>query len=134
MSIAFPEPDKGVLARRDEILDGLSKLVAPEALVVSEDERRAFETDALTAYRKMPLAVVLPSSTEEVSAVLKFCRQHGVKVVPRGAGTSLAGGAIPQEDAIVLGVAKMNRELDLDFENRTARVQSGITNLAISQA
>src|SRR4051812_17859551 len=92
MSIAFPKPDEAVVGRRDEILSGLAQLVAPEALVTSEDERRAFETDALTAYRKMPLAVVLPSSTEEVSAVLKFCRQHGVKVVPRGAGTSLAGG------------------------------------------
>jgi glycolate oxidase len=134
MSIAFPEPDAAVLGRRDEILAGLSRLVAPEALITTADECRAFETDALTAYRRMPLAVVLPSTTKEVSQVLRFCRQHGVKVVPRGAGTSLAGGAIPQEDAIVLGVAKMNRVLDLDFENRTARVQAGITNLAISQA
>jgi glycolate oxidase len=82
----------------------------------------------------MPLAVVLPSTTEEVSAVLKFCHANGVKVVARGAGTSLAGGAIPQEDAIVLGVAKMNRVLAVDFANRAARVQSGITNLAISEA
>ena len=123
MSIAFPKPDAGVLARRDEILADLAQLVAPEALVVSEDERRAFETDALTAYRKMPLAVVLPSTTEEVSAVLKFCHEHGVKVVARGAGASLAGGAIPQEDAIILGVAKMNRVLETDFENRTAHLR-----------
>jgi glycolate oxidase len=134
MTIAFPKPDEAVLSRRDEILAGLGRLLPSEALIVTEDERRAFETDALTSYRRMPLAVVLPTTTEEVAAVLQFCRQHGVKVVPRGAGTSLAGGAIPQEDAIVLGVAKMNRVLDLDFENRTARVQSGITNLAISQA
>src|SRR3954466_7922995 len=134
MSITFPLPDEAVIVRRDEILTGLAQLVAPEALVVSEDERRAFETDALTAYRKMPLAVVLPSTTEEVSAVLKFCHAHGVMVVPRGAGTSLAGGAIAQEDAIILGVAKMNRILDTDFENRTVRVQAGVTNLAISQA
>src|SRR4051812_35066090 len=134
MSIAFPKPDEGVLAHRDEILAGLAQLVAPEALVVSEDELRAFETDALTAYRKLPLAVVLPSTTKEVSAVLKFCHAHGVKVVPRGAGTSLAGGAIPQEDAIILGIAKMNRVLETDFANRTVRVQAGVTNLAISQA
>jgi glycolate oxidase len=134
MSIPFPQPDERILARREAIIDGLRPLVAPEALIVSEDERRAFETDALTAYRKMPLAVVLPSTTGEVSAVLKFCHANGVKVVARGAGTSLAGGAIPQEDAIVLGVAKMNSVLDVDFQNRTARVQSGITNLAISQA
>jgi glycolate oxidase len=133
MSLAFPLPDEAVLARRDEILRGLAPLVAPEALIVTEDERRAFETDGLTAYRKMPLAVVLPSSTEEVSAVMRFCHENGVKVVARGAGTSLAGGAIAQEDAIILGVAKMNRLLKADFENRTARVQSGITNLGISQ-
>src|SRR4051794_15099381 len=133
MTIASPKPDEAILARRDQILTGLARLVAPEALVTSEDERHAFETDALTAYRKMPLAVVLPSTTEEVSAVLKFCHEHGVKVVPRGAGTSLAGGAIAQEDAIILGVSKMNRVLEVDFESRTARVQSGITNLAISQ-
>src|SRR5918997_1071318 len=134
MSIRFPTPDARILARRDAIIEGLRPLVATEALIVSEDERRAFETDALTAYRKMPLAVVLPSTTEEVSAVLKFCHANSVKVVARGAGTSLAGGAIPQEDAIVLGVAKMNRVLEVDFANRTARVQSGITNLAISDA
>ena len=134
MTIAFPAPDIAVLNRRDEILAGLARLVPGEALIVSEDERRAFETDALTAYRKMPLAVVLPSSTEEVARVLRFCHQNGVKVVPRGAGTSLAGGAIPQEDAIVLGVAKMNRVIDVSFANRAARVQAGITNLAISQA
>ncbi|MBV9077574.1 MAG: FAD-binding protein [Methylobacteriaceae bacterium] len=134
MSIAFPDPDPAILARREAILAGLSRLVAPEALVTSEDERRAFETDGLTAYRRLPLAVVLPSSTAEVAAVLAFCNREGVKVVPRGAGTSLAGGAIPQEDAIVLGVSKMTRVLSVDFENRTARVEAGITNLAISAA
>lgn len=134
MSIAFPEPDAAILARRDEIVAGLAELVAPEALVTSTDERRAFETDGLTAYRRMPLAVVLPSSTAEVSAVLAYLDRHGVKVVPRGAGTSLAGGAIPQEDAVVVGISKMSRVLDLDFENRFARVEAGITNLAISGA
>ncbi|MGO4572924.1 FAD-linked oxidase C-terminal domain-containing protein [Microvirga sp. 2TAF3] len=134
MSIAFPKPDGAILSRRSEIVAGLRRLVAPEALIISEDERRAFETDGLTAYRQIPLAVVLPSSTEEVAAVLRFCNEHGVKVVPRGAGTSLSGGAIPQEDAIVLGVAKMNRVLEVDFSNRIARVESGITNLGISQA
>src|SRR5919112_1160277 len=133
MTIPFPTPDAAILARRDEILRGLAPLVAPEALIVTEDERRAFETDGLTAYRKMPLAVVLPSSTEEVSAVMRYCHGSGVKVVARGAGTSLAGGAIAQEDAIILGVAKMNRLLHADFKNRTARVQAGITNLGISQ-
>ena len=127
--IAFPAPDAEIMGRRDESSPGLAQLVAPEALITTEDERRAFETDALTAYRRMPLAVVLPATTEEVAAVLGFCNEHGVKVVPRGAGTSLAGGAIPQEDAIVLGVSKMNKVLDVNFADRTMRVQSGITNL-----
>jgi glycolate oxidase len=134
MTIAFPEPDASIVARRDEIIAGLARLVAPEALIVTEDERRAFETDALTSYRRMPLAVVLPSSTEQVSAVMRYLSQNGVKIIARGAGTSLAGGAIPQEDAVVVGVSKMTRVLDMDFANRTIRVESGITNLGISAA
>ena len=134
MTIAFPKPDEAILSRRAEIIAGLARLVAGEALIVSEDERRAFETDGLTAYRQMPLAVVLPSSTAEVSAILRFCHDNGVKVVPRGAGTSLCGGAIPQADAIVLGVAKMNRVLEVDLADRFIRVEAGITNLGISQA
>ncbi len=134
MTIRFPDPDPQILARRDEILAGLAPLVAAEALIVSEDERRAFETDGLTAYRQMPLAVVLPSTTEEVSKVMAYCHAQGVRVVPRGAGTSLAGGAIAQGDAIILGTAKMTRILDIDFADRVAKVQSGITNLAISGA
>ena len=133
-SIAFPVPDSAILARRDAIIAGLAALVPAQCLITSEDERRAFETDALTAYRRMPLAVVLPTSTAEVAAVLAFCKREGVKVVPRGAGTSLAGGAIPQEDAIVLGTSKLNQVLTINYADRTARVQAGITNLAISQA
>lgn len=133
-AIAFPEPDQTIIARRDAIIEGLAKLVSPGCLITSTDERRAFETDAFTAYRMLPLAVVLPASTQEVSAVLKFCYENGVKVVPRGAGTSLAGGAIPQEDAIVLGVSKMSRILDINFADRSMRVEAGITNLSITGA
>ena len=134
MTIAFPLPDADILARREAILEGLARLVAPDALIASEDERRAFDTDALTAYRRLPLAVVLPSSTREVADVMRFCHENGVKVVARGAGTSLAGGAIPQEDAVVLGVSKLNRVISVDYANRAMRVEAGITNLAISQA
>ncbi len=132
--IAFPQPDPSILARRDEIIAGLSALLPKSALIVSEEERRAFETDALTAYRRLPLAVALPSSTEEIASVLKFCRQAGVNAVPRGAGTSLSGGAIPQEDAVVIGLSKMNRILEINLADRYARVQAGVTNLAISDA
>ena len=133
-AIAFPTPDPRILARREPILAGLAALLPPECLITAEDERRAFETDALTAYRRLPLAVALPRSTQEVSAVLKFLRAEGVKVVPRGAGTSLSGGAIPQEDAVVVGVSKLNRILQVDYANRTARVEAGVTNLGITDA
>lgn len=132
MTIAFPLPDAAILARRDSIIAAMRDLLPPECVIESEEERRAFETDALTAYRKMPLAVVLPRSTQEVAAVMRYCHEAGVKVVARGAGTSLSGGAIPQEDAIILGLAKMSRVLDVNFADRTMRVEAGITNLAIS--
>jgi len=131
---SLPEPDKEVLARSSAIIKDLEQLLAPDAVISDEEGRRAFEADALTAYRRMPLAVVLPRSTEEVSKVLRYCHQNRVKVVPRGAGTSLSGGALPAEDAIVVGVSKMKRVLEVDYENRTIRVQAGITNLAISEA
>ena len=133
-SVAFPEPDPAILAKREAIVAGLRLILPHDAVVDSLEERRAFETDALTAYRRVPLAVALPSSTEEVSRVLAFLNAEGVPVVPRGAGTSLAGGAIPQEDAVVVGVSKMNRVLDVDFADRVARVQSGVTNLAVTHA
>jgi len=130
----LPEPDREVLARSSAIIKDLEQLVAPEAVISDEEGRRAFEADALTSYRRVPLAVVLASSTEEVSRVLKYCHKNRLKVVPRGAGTSLSGGALPSEDAIVICIAKMNRVLELDYQNRTIRVQAGITNLAISDA
>lgn len=133
MGIAFPLPDQAIVARRDEIIAGLAHILPSDCLVISEDERRAFETDALTAYRKMPLAVALPHNTDMVSALLTYCHRHGVKVVPRGAGTSLAGGAIAQEDAIIICLSKMSRVLDVNFSNRTMRVEAGITNLKISE-
>lgn len=133
-AIQFPIPDGTILARRDEIVAGLAALVPPQCLVTTEDEMRPFETDALTAYRRMPLAVVLPRSTDEVSAVLRYCFEAGVNVVPRGAGTSLAGGAIPQEDAVVIGVSKLNRVLNFDRASRTITVEAGITNVAVSAA
>ena len=133
MGIAFPIPDQAIIARRDAIIAGLAQILPGDCLVVSEDERRAFETDALTAYRKMPLAVALPQNTEMVSAVMAYCHQEGIKVVPRGAGTSLAGGAIAQEDAVIICLSKMTAVLDVNFPNRTMRVEAGMTNLKISE-
>ncbi|MFN3746861.1 MAG: FAD-binding oxidoreductase [Hyphomicrobiaceae bacterium] len=130
----LPPPDRAVVARRDAIARDLARLVGPGGVIADEDGRRAFETDGLTAYRCMPLAVVLPRSTDEVSRVLKYAYENGIIVIPRGAGTSLCGGALPAEDAIIVGVSRMNRILEIDLENRTARVETGITNLGISAA
>lgn len=132
--IAMPVPDRDVLARRDTIVAALARLVGPGGMISDTDGRRAFETDGLTAYRCMPLAVVLPRTTEEVSRILAYCHANKIKVVARGAGTSLCGGALPAEDAVVVGVSKMNKVLAVDTLNRTARVEVGITNIGISNA
>ncbi|HEX8045821.1 FAD-binding oxidoreductase, partial [Rhizobium sp.] len=133
-AISFLAPRADVLARRSEIVADLADLLAPECLIHEPRELMPFETDAFVSYRRMPLAVALPRSTAEVAAVMKYCHRYGIPVVPRGAGTSLSGGAIPQEDAVVLGLSKMNRILDVDFANRTATVQAGVTNLNISES
>jgi glycolate oxidase len=132
--VILPEPDRAILARREGIVADLRRLVGGEAIIAEEVGRRAYETDALTAYRRLPLAVVLPSTTEEIARVLRYCHQWGIKVVARGAGTSLSGGALPTEDAVVIAVSRMNRVLEVDYVNRVARVEVGITNLAISEA
>ena len=113
--VALPEPDRAIMSRRDAIVADLRRLVGADAVIADEDGRRAYETDALTAYRRLPLAVVLPASTEEVSRALRYCHQHGIKVVARGAGTSLSGGALPAEDAVVIGVSRMSRVLEVDY-------------------
>ena len=133
-AIAMPEIDQRVVARREAIVAGLAAIVGADAIVANEDERRAYETDALTAYRAVPLAVVLPASTNEVAAVLKYLGGEGVKVVARGAGTSLSGGALPSPDAVVIGLARMNRILAIDYDNRVATVEAGVTNINISNA
>jgi glycolate oxidase len=128
----MPEPDPAILARRARIIERLQAAVP--GVIHDPTETRAYECDALTAYRCPPLAVVLPVSTEEVAAVLKVCKDEGVPVVPRGSGTSLAGGAMPTADSVILGVARLREVLEVDLPNRAIRVQAGITNLAVTQA
>ena len=130
----MPAPDAAVIARRDDIAAALRAIVPGESVVVSEPMRRAYESDGLTAYRQPPLVVVLPSSVAEVAAVLRYCRNEGIKIVPRGAGTSLSGGALPLADGVLLGMARFNRILDIDYANRAVVAQPGVTNLAISHA
>ena len=132
--LQMPPADAGVLARREQIIEGLRRIIPGEGVIVTEDERRAYETDGLTAYRQLPMVVVLPSTTQQVSEALRFCKDNGVKVVPRGSGTSLSGGALPLEDAVLLGLGKFNRILDVDFANRCVVAQPGVTNAAITFA
>ena len=130
----MPKPSARVLAARGAIIARLRTVLPPDAVISDPAETRAYECDALTAYRCAPLAVVLPRTTAEVSAVLAACSDMGVKVVPRGAGTSLAGGSLPTADCVVLGVARMNGVIETDYENRFIRVQTGRTNLSVTGA
>jgi len=134
MPVTMPVPDRDVLARRDAIVAGLRAIVPGEGVIATEHEMRPYETDGLTAYRQPPLVVVLPGTTEEVRAVLKYCHLAGIKVVPRGAGTSLSGGALPAADAVLLGMAKFNRIREIDLENRLVVAEPGVTNLAVTEA
>ena len=134
MTVAMPAPDQSVLARRDRIVAGLRAIVPGEGVIAAEREMRPYESDGLTAYRQLPMVVVLPETTEQVSRVLAFCHAERVKVVPRGAGTSLSGGALPLADGVLLGMAKFNRIREIDFANRVAVVEPGVTNLAVTQA
>ncbi|RDD63594.1 FAD-linked oxidase C-terminal domain-containing protein [Ferruginivarius sediminum] len=130
----MPEPKRDILARKDEIVARLRDIVPGEGVIVREEELRAYETDGLTAYRQSPMVVVLPSTVEQVSKVMAYCHEQGIRVVPRGAGTSLSGGALPLEDGILLGLGKFNRILEIDYENRCVVAQPGVTNLGITKA
>jgi len=130
----MPQSDAGVLARRAEIVAALERIVPGEGVIASDEAMRPYESDGLTAYRQLPMVVVLPETTEQVAAVLAYCHRQGVRVVPRGAGTSLSGGALPLGDGVLLGMAKFNRIRAIDFANRVAVVEPGVTNLAVSNA
>ncbi len=128
------EPKADVLARRSEIVAGLTALLTPSGVICEPTRLKPYETDGLPAYRQIPLAVALPETTGQVADVLAFCHRNGVRVVPRGAGTSLSGGALPMADAVVLGMMRMNRILEIDYPDRLAVVQAGVTNIGITQA
>jgi glycolate oxidase len=134
MVVAMPEPDRAVLARRDRIVKALSAIVPGEGVIASEVAMRPYETDGLTAYRALPMVVVLPSTTDQVARILAYCHGEGIKVVPRGAGTSLSGGALPLVDGVLLGMAKFNRIREIDYDNRVVVAEPGVTNLAVTQA
>ena len=130
----MPIPDPAVLGRKARLVERLRQVLPDDAVIHDLRETRAYECDALTAYKCPPMVAVLPSSTAEVAQVLRICHQEGVPVVPRGSGTSLAGGALPTADCVILGVARMNGVLETDYDNRYIRVQTGRTNLSVTGA
>jgi glycolate oxidase len=128
----MPVPNTDVLSRKPELVSKLRAVLGVQGVIHAPEEVKAYECDALAAYRCPPLVAVLPSTTEEVAQVLRICFEMGVPVVPRGAGTSLAGGALPTADCVILGVARMRDVLEVDFPNRVIKVQTGITNLSVT--
>ena len=134
MSLKMPPPDEAVLVRRKAVIAALRQIVPGEGVIEDADALRVYESDALTAYRQRPLAAVLPETTEQVCAILRWCHEQGVKVVPRGSGTSLSGGALPLADAVLMGMARFNRILEIDYVDRIAVVQPGVANLAVTRA
>ena len=121
----MPEPDAGLLARKADLVARLRGVLPDERVIDDPVQTRAYECDGLTAYRCPPMAVVLPATTEEVAQVMGICHEMGVPVVPRGSGTSLAGGALPTEDCVILGVSRLTEVLETDYANRAIRVQTG---------
>ena len=132
MTLLMPAPEPEILSRRDEILARLRAILPAQSVIADEIARRAYDCDAFTMYRALPLVVALPETVAQVQAIMALAREMNVKIVPRGAGTSLSGGSMPLEDGILLGMSKFNRILEIDYENRCARVQPGVQNLAIS--
>ncbi|MDE2514696.1 MAG: FAD-binding protein [Rhodospirillales bacterium] len=132
--IRQPQPKQEILARRTALLAELAPMLPPDGLITEELRLRPYETDGLSAYRQPPLAVALPETTEQVAAILRFCHRNAIRVVPRGAGTSLSGGALPMADALVIGLMRMNRILSIDYADRLAVVQAGVTNIGITNA
>jgi len=132
--LVLPKIDKEIVNRKDQIVKNLSKLTNPNNVLSESAEIKPYETDALAVYTQTPLAVVLPENTSEVSEILKYCYAENIKVIPRGAGTGLSGGALPLQDAVLLGLGKFNKILEIDYENTCVVTQPGVTNLGITHA
>ncbi len=130
----MPAPNQNVLKRKPELVKRLLSVLPRDAVIDHEAETKAYECDALSAYRCPPIAAVLPRTTEETAAILKICNEMQVPVVPRGSGTSLSGGALPTADSVILGVARMNAVLEINYPDRYIKVQSGRTNLSVTGA
>ena len=132
--LAMPKIDRKLFQKKEFITSSLKKIINPQNVLDHEDEIRPFETDALSAYKQKPLVVVFPENTEEVSKVLNFCNKEKIKVVPRGSGTGLSGGALPLADGVLLCLGKFNKIKEIDYKNRCVVAQPGVTNLSITEA
>lgn len=130
----MPHPSQMILDRRAQIVAGLMAVLPEDSVIHEARAMNAYECDALSAYRCPPLAVILPRTTEQVAAALRYLHGERVPVVPRGAGTSLAGGSLPTADCVLIGLARMNRVIEVDYANRFIRVEAGRTNLSVSAA
>ena len=130
----MPKIDRKLIAKKADIVSDLKKIIKIENILHHEDELRPFETDALSAYKQKPLLVVFPENTNEVSKILSYCNQNRIKVVPRGAGTGLSGGALPMADSILLCLGKFKKIINIDYRNRCVVAQPGVTNLSITEA
>jgi len=132
--LAMPKIDRKLLSRKADVISDLKKIIKNENVIDHEDQIRPFETDALTAYRQKPFAVVFPENTQEVSKILSYCNQNRIKIVPRGAGTGLSGGALPLADGILMCLTKFNKIIEIDYRNKCVVAQPGVTNLSITKA
>ncbi|MCY4308052.1 MAG: FAD-binding protein [Rhodobacteraceae bacterium] len=130
----MPSSNSSIINDKDRLIGLFNRILSADSVISDPYETKAYECDGLTAYKCPPLAVLLPRTTEEVAEILKICHEEKIPVIPRGAGTSLAGGALPTSDSVILGTSRLNNILDLDIENRMVRVQTGVTNLSVTEA
>jgi glycolate oxidase len=130
----MPKIDRKLLSRKSKVIFDFKKLIKSENVLDHDDQLKPFETDALTAYKQKPFVVLFPENTKEVSKILSYCNQNRIKVVPRGAGTGLSGGALPLADAVLLCLSKFNKIIEIDYKNRCVVAQPGVTNLSITKA
>ena len=133
-NLQMPKVEKSILSMKDKIVSDFENIIDRKNILFHDDEIRPYETDALAAYKQKPLLVVLPETVEEVSKILKYCNEHKIKVVPRGAGTGLSGGSLPLADCVLLGMGKFNKILEIDYKNKCVVAQPCVTNLAITHA
>jgi glycolate oxidase len=130
----MPQPDAAAFAKRPDLIAAFSQILPSQAIITSQNDLRAYESDGLTAYAQVPLLALLPETTQQICQILKICQEQGIKVVARGAGTSLSGGALPLADAVLISMMKFSSIREIDLDNRCVVAGPGVTNKAITEA